>query len=98
MNGETSRTFRNNIHPPRQLQIKNPMRLYRAIEINLLLWFLSMGILFDYKISQGYKAIVIVGFIFAALMQHWGYYSIYKKHLDAKKNEGLTTGSTADQG
>ena len=65
------------------------MRVYRVIEINLLLWFLVMGILFNYEIANGYKIIVVIGFIFAALLQHWGYYSIYKKHIENKKTKGL---------
>lgn len=61
-------------------------KLYWAIEINCLLW---VGVLI-WAIHTGagvfIKRAVFAGFILSALLQHWAYYNIYKKHL--RKAEG----------
>lgn len=60
--------------------------LYWSVEINLVLWFMSFGLIVadvdtdEYKLSG--KIIVIIGLIFSAIVQHWAYYNIRKEYKE----------------
>lgn len=54
--------------------------LFFAIELNLVMWVVVLGILFS-KVPHvdAAKMIAFIGFCLAALIQHWAYYNIWKK-------------------
>lgn len=56
--------------------------MFFVVEINLILWWIVFGQLLstienvDFAIL---KNTVTIGLIFAAVVQHWAYYNLYKK-------------------
>ena len=61
--------------------MKRTMRLmFFAVEGNLLLWLAMLGMLLEAADQdQSVKTMVVVGTAFAAIVQHWAYYAVYKK-------------------
>jgi hypothetical protein len=47
-------------------------RLFYTIEVNLLLWIAAAFV------TKG-AFVVILGFVLAAVLQHWAYYDLYKR-------------------
>lgn len=77
---ETAQLAQNSAPPSRN------RRMFFAIEFNLLLWMMAWGnanvnrmneagFWGESKIDVG---ILTIGFVIAAIVQHWAYYSIYK--------------------
>ncbi|MBI5865281.1 MAG: hypothetical protein HZB38_12375 [Planctomycetes bacterium] len=65
-------------------------RLFWAIEVNLILWLIAMGHTFairspkldwpgDAKVTAG---VVLVGFVWATILQHRAYYSLCRDARD----------------
>ena len=53
--------------------------LFVAIEINLILWLVGLGILLaSDAVSALAKKWVVVGTLFAAVIQHWAFYAVYR--------------------
>jgi hypothetical protein len=50
--------------------------LYAAIVLNMLLWMAVLGA--AYRNDGSVKTVALVGFIGAAIAQHWAYYSLPK--------------------
>jgi hypothetical protein len=55
-------------------------KLFLTVEINLILWLIAFGMIMksDEDVS-GLKTVIIVGVVFAAIVQHWAYYAAYKR-------------------
>ncbi len=66
-------------------EIKKKMRfLFSCIEINLVLWLVVLGTIKDGNVSKNDKILFFGCFIFAALLQHWAYYNLYKTTRNVK--------------
>lgn len=63
---------------PRQLK-----GLFFTIEVNLVLWIAVAWAVWESSAERPTKLAAAAGCIIAALLQHWAYYSLYKR---AKKN------------
>ena len=68
---------------------KTLRRMFLAIEVNLILW-LAMLSYTSHDSSEASDSwfkgtamvpfsVIILGFLFAAVIQHWAYYAVYKK-------------------
>ena len=71
---------------------KQSATLFWVTEINLLLWLGLLGIILSDGLSNPdeikiAKGIIIVGFILAALLQHWAYHKIYKPIRNQEKEK-----------
>ena len=71
---------------------KSSTGLFWFSEINLILWLCMFGFFFrsDFTSPESIataKYTSIVGFILAALLQHWAYHHIYKPARQRKKDE-----------
>ncbi len=57
---------------------KTLKKMFLAVEVNLILWLVVFGAA---KSNNGLVDVklVTVGFVFAAVIQHWAYYACYKK-------------------
>ena len=64
---------------------KKLKRMFWAIEINAILWFSVLGLIARTTVELPIKVFVVVGLIFAAGLQHWAYYGIYKKIKETAK-------------
>ena len=64
---------------------KKLKRMFWAIEINAILWFLMLGFIAPTTVELPIKVFVGVGLLFAAVFQHWAYYGIYKKNKETAK-------------
>ncbi len=54
--------------------------LLLVIEINLILWLIMVGVLMGDPSDTGdARTMALIGFGFAAVVQHWAYYRIRKK-------------------
>ena len=54
--------------------------MFLAIEINLVIWLAVLGMLFAAEpVETPIKTTVVAGVVFAAIVQHWAYYSVYKR-------------------
>jgi hypothetical protein len=62
-------------------------RLYWVIEINCLLWVGVLVWVIRSEAAVFIKRATFGIFILSALLQHWAYYNIYKKHLKKPKGE-----------
>jgi hypothetical protein len=64
--------------------------LFYAIEINLLLWLIVAGRIWESGIDAETKYMVTTGFVVSALLQHWAYYGLLKqaKALGQAGNSG----------
>ena len=63
-------------------------KMFLAIEVNLLLWIALAGVLWSETGSDSsIKTLALVGAGFAALFQHWAYYSIRDSKLRGKAKE-----------
>jgi len=70
--------------------MENKLRgLFWTIEINLVLWIAVLAsIILSKGAEPSLKYIAGAGAVFAALMQHWAYYNLYKSSK-ADKSKGL---------
>lgn len=58
--------------------------MFLAIEINLILWLMVVGQLVGSPSVAGQvKTAAMIGFVVAAVVQHWAYYNIRKKPKQA---------------
>ncbi|UCE60729.1 MAG: hypothetical protein JSU63_03055 [Phycisphaerales bacterium] len=59
--------------------------LFLAVEINLLLWLAVFGMLQAPGAAGSalIKQLVVAGVAFAAIVQHWAYYAVYKRAKQA---------------
>ncbi|MEJ2745622.1 MAG: hypothetical protein P8123_08080 [bacterium] len=72
----------------RRVMEKSRLRkLYWVIEINCLLWVGVLVLVIRSEAGDFIKRAVFVLFVLSALLQHWAYYNVYKKHL--KKPKGM---------
>jgi hypothetical protein len=55
--------------------------LHVTIEVNLLLWLAAFGVVMSSN-GEMIKPLVILGFIFAVLAQHWAYYAVRRMARD----------------
>jgi hypothetical protein len=54
--------------------------LFLTVEINLILWLAAFGmVMASGKDVGALKTLIIVGVVFAAIVQHWAYYAAYKR-------------------
>ncbi len=53
--------------------------LFFAIEVNLLLWLAAAGTAWSEPVGRAAVMPIIVGTAFAAIVQHWAYYAVYRK-------------------
>lgn len=65
---------------PRQKRLR---RMFYAIEVNLILWMAAAGSAFAPSSSpdgpwSASQIMTLVGVAFAAIAQHWAYYSLYR--------------------
>ena len=51
--------------------------LYGAIVVNLLLWMAVVADFYGVG-TENTKTVAVAGFVFAAVVQHWGYYALWK--------------------
>ena len=51
--------------------------LYGAVVVNLLLWMAVVADLYGVG-GENTKTVAVAGFVFAAAVQHWGYYALWK--------------------
>jgi tetrahydromethanopterin S-methyltransferase subunit C len=47
-------------------------RLFLAVEVNLVFWIVAV-------VVTKATPVVVVGFLVAAVLQHWAYYDLYKR-------------------
>jgi hypothetical protein len=71
---------------------KHKSWLFGFSEINLILWLCMFGFFMraDFTSPENVKMakyFSLVGFILAALLQHWAYYNVYKPARDKQKDE-----------
>jgi hypothetical protein len=61
--------------------MKNTLKaLFVTVEVNLILWLAASGMALDPSTEAAdLKIVVIVGVVFAAVVQHWAYYAVYKR-------------------
>jgi hypothetical protein len=75
----------NNLYNLNQGQMR---RLFFAIEINLILWLVIWGGTRSLPEAGEYtKYAFFIGILLAAVLQHWGYYYLYKPIRKQKKKE-----------
>ena len=53
--------------------------LFSVIEINLFLWLVVAGTVWQSSAENSVKYLTAVGFVVAAVLQHWAYYKLYRK-------------------
>jgi hypothetical protein len=61
------------------LTSKQMRGLFYAIEINLILWLVVAGRIWASDIDATTKHMTEVAFLASAVLQHWAYYSLFKK-------------------
>ncbi len=55
-------------------------KLFLTVEVNLMLWLAALGTVMASDEDAGaLKPVLIVGLAFAAIVQHWAYYAVYKR-------------------
>lgn len=71
---------------------KNSSSVFWLLEVNLLLWLAVVGTFIppqdlsdDFALNTT-QYVVIAGCVFAAFLQHWAYYKIYKPNKKLKSN------------
>ena len=64
--------------PPKQLK-----GLFFAIEVNLVLWIIVAGTVYQSSAELFAKVATVAGFLLATILQHWAYYHLYRR---AKQN------------
>lgn len=69
-------------------------RVFWAIEVNLILWVMVVGITFGGQLDEIRKYVVGAGFIFAALFQHWAYYGLYRAAKRMETKDGSAPAAT----
>ena len=65
----------------------NKKLLFWSIEINVLLWILLLGTLVSENIEGTVRTITFVGFLFAAIIQHFAYHKFVKNTKDTQPNK-----------
>ena len=62
--------------------MRNKLRLlYWSIEINLILWLLTVVMFFSMKMVEEARYFAVAGLIFAAVVQHWAFYYLRREYL-----------------
>ena len=62
------------------LTVRQLRGVFVAMEVNLLLWLSMCGQVWDSPSIDGHiKHFAIGATVFAALLQHWAYYNLFKK-------------------
>jgi hypothetical protein len=75
-----------------ELPKKRLRRLFCVVEINLILWITAFGASFGGKGDVAWadwtpsQHVILIGIAFAAIAQHWAYYSLYRASLTNNSN------------
>jgi len=60
--------------------------LFTTIEINLLLWLVVCGAIWESTAIENHtKHIAAAAFVLAAILQHWAYYNLYRRAKGSDK-------------
>ena len=56
---------------------KKLKKLWLMIEVNAVLWLITLGMLVETE-DASVKVVILVGLFVGAILHHWAYYGIYK--------------------